>query len=185
MNKLFFTIQIIFLIGLIQKTNAQLKKDIPSSSIEVKQWVEHHFAKGKIPPFSFFFSGKSSDSFIKNWQYRAEKLKPKVPNAEETLYTYTDKSSGLVVKCTVTCFTDFPSVEWVLKFSNTSGSNTPILEKAAVIDYSFNAGTKGNFVLHHARGSNAERTDFQPVDENFESDKSIYMTPSGGRSSDK
>lgn len=179
-----WTILILLLICLIQQTNAQSKQDIPSNSIKAKQWAEEHFAKGKVPPFSFLYGGRSSDTFIKSWQYRADKLKSKEPNAEETLYTYSDKSSGLVIKCTVTSFTDFPSVEWVLKFSNTSGLNTPILEKVAVVDYSFNAGTKGSFVLHHAKGSNAEKTDFQPIDENVEVGKNIYMTPSGGRSSD-
>jgi alpha-galactosidase len=184
MNKLVFVISIIFLIGLNLKTNAQSKQGLPSNSVDSKKWVEQHFAKGKIPPFSFLYGGKSSDTFIKSWQYQAVKLKSKEPNAEETQYTYTDQKSGLVVKCSVTCFTDFPSVEWVLKFSNTSGTTTPILEKASVINFAFKAGTKGNFVLHHAKGSNAERADFQPLDENLEAEKSIYMTPSGGRSSD-
>lgn len=185
MNKLILAISIFFWFALIQTTLAQSKQGVPSSSVEVKQWVKQRFAKGKVPPFSFFYGGKSSDTFIKSWQYQAVKLKSKEPNAEETQYTYTDQKTGLVVKCTVTCFTDFPSVEWVLKFSNTSGSDTPILEKVSVINYAFDAGAKGNFVLHHARGSNAERADFQPVDENLVAGKSIYLTPSGGRSSDK
>jgi len=54
----------------------------------------------------------------------------------------------------------------------------------AAVDYSFNSGSKGSFVLHHAKGSNAERADFQPIDENLEPGKSIYMSPAGGRSSD-
>lgn len=184
MRKINFALSVLFLTGLIQLTNAQSKEGIPLGSLKAKQWVNEHFNRGKVPPFSFLYGGKSSDSFIKSWQFRAEKLKSNEPDAEETLYTYTDKNSGLVVKCLVTCFTDFPSVEWVLKFSNTSEKNTPILEKVAVVDYSFHAGTKGSFVLHHARGSNAAKTDFQPIDENMEVGKSIYMTPSGGRSSD-
>ena len=84
----------------------------------------------------------------------------------------------------VTCFNDFQAVEWVLKFSNTSGKNTPLIEKAAVIDHSFVSEEKGTFILHHAKGSNAERTDFQPIDEKMQIGKSIYMTPIGGRSSD-
>jgi len=71
-----------------------------------------------------------------------------------------------------------------LKFSNTSASNTPVIEKVAVIDYSFSSGKRGPFILHHAKGSNAERSDFQPIDDNMEIGKSISMTPVGGRSSD-
>jgi hypothetical protein len=47
------------------------------------------------------------------------------------------RKSGLAVKCFITCFNDFPAVEWMLTFSNTSGRNTPSIEKAAVVDHSF------------------------------------------------
>ena len=116
-----------------------------SESVDAHEWVAQHFAKGKVPPFSFVYGGKSSDNFIRNWRYSAEKIKQIDPNVEETVYTYSDKQSGLVVKCSVTCFNDFHAVEWVLKFSNTSGNNTPLIEKAAVIDHSFVSDEKGNF----------------------------------------
>ena len=155
-----------------------------ASPTEVQQWVEQHFAKGKIPPFSFVYGGKNSNNFIKNWQFSAEKIKATEPYSEETVFSYSDQQSGLVVKCTVTYFMDFPAVEWVLNFSNISGKNTPLIEKAAVIDHSFTSGENGTFILHHAKGSNAERSDFQPLDDKMQVGKSIYMTPNGGRSSD-
>jgi alpha-galactosidase len=150
----------------------------------VHKWVDDHFAKGKVPPFSFVFGGKSSNNFIRNWEYSAEKIKSNDPAVEVSVYTYSDKGSGLVVKCRVTCFNDFHAVEWVLKFSNTSGKVAPVIEKAAVINHSFISEEEGTFILHHAKGSNAERTDFQPIDEKMQRGKSTYMTPIGGRSSD-
>jgi len=155
-----------------------------TSGVNARQWVKQHFAKSKVPPFSFVYGGKNSDSFIRNWQYSAEKLKSADPDVEESVFTYSDKQSGLVVKCFVTCFSDFQAVEWVLKFSNTSEKESPLIEKAAVFDHSFVSEEKGPFVLHHAKGSNAERTDFQPIDEKMQVGKNIYMTPYGGRSSD-
>ena len=163
--------------------NAQSGSGI-QNSLDVHQWVEQHFSKGVIPPFSFVYGGKHSDSFIRSWRYSAEKMNPAVQNIEETVYTYSDKQTGLVVKCTVTCFNDFPAVEWVLKFSNISGRNSPLIEKAEAINYSFVSEEKGTFVLHHAKGSNAERSDFQPIDKSMQVGKSTYMTPNGGRSSD-
>ena len=154
------------------------------SITDVHQWVGQHFAKGILPPFSFVYDGKNSDSFIKGWKFSAEILKSENKNEEESVYTYADKHSGLVVKCKVTCFTDFPAVEWVLFFSNTSGKNTPLIEKTAVINHSFVSKEKGSFVLHHANGSSAERKDFQPIDVQMKSGKSIYMSPPGGRSSE-
>jgi hypothetical protein len=50
----------------------QPKSEIPSDKASVQRWVEQHFAKGKIPPFSFLYGGKSSNNFIKNWQNKAE-----------------------------------------------------------------------------------------------------------------
>jgi len=113
---------------------------------DVKQWMEQRFAKGVIPPFSFVYGGKKSDSFIRNWQYQFEKTPSSEPNQEKYLYHYTDRATGLTVKCTVTCFTDFPAVEWVLHFSNASGKNTPAIEKVAVADHSFIAGGNGDII---------------------------------------
>jgi len=122
-------------------------KPIQSQSIvpvnNVKQWMEQRFAKGVVPPFSFVYGGKKSESFIKNWEYKAEKMTSTEPDKEVYVYSYTDKATGLLVKCTVTCFTDFPSLEWVLHFSNTSGKNTPLIEKVAAVDHSFSAGEDG------------------------------------------
>ena len=173
-----------FSLLIVLETYGSRSNKEPASVINIPKLVEHHFAKGKVPPFSFVYDGKSSDTFIRNWQYHCEKLKSADPNLKESVYTYTDPKSGLVVKCYVTCFTDFPVAEWVLKFSNNSEKTTSLLEKAAVLDHSFDSELKGSFVLHHAKGSNAERSDFQPIDEKLEIGKDIYMTPTGGRSSD-
>ena len=157
---------------------------IPENQSELKSWIDQHFASGKVPPFSFVYGGKNSESFIKNWKFSTEIIQAAEPNTEVSVYTYSDKQSGLVVKCTVTSFTDFPAVEWVVNFINTSGKNSAIIEKAAAINNDFNAPEGGTFILHHAKGSNAERSDFQPYDDRMQIGKNIYMTPSGGRSSD-
>jgi alpha-galactosidase len=173
---------ILFFVGF--SARGQKETNTLNKMTDVHQWVQQHFAKGKVPPFSFVYGGQSSDLFIRSWKYGSEQKRSADPNIEESVFTYSDKQSGLVVKCTVTCFRDFPAVEWVLKFSNTSGQNTPLIEKTAAIDYSFVYKEKGSFVLHHARGSSGEKSDFQPIDEKMQVGKSIYMTPVGGRSSD-
>lgn len=148
------------------------------------QWVEKHFAKGKTPPFSFVLDGKNSSEFIQNWQFQSEKIKSADTNKDESVYSYTDSKSGLRVRCYVTCFKNFDAVEWIVRFTNTSALNSPLIEKAAVIDEKFASESSGTFILHHNKGSNADRSDFQPVDETLQPGKNIYMTPSGGRSSD-
>jgi len=171
-----------FLIGGL--VNGQQLNDKFSNGINVQRWIEQHFAKSKIPPFSFVYGGKDSKTFITRWKYHAEKLVNDDPNIEKYLYSYWDRKSGLEVKCFVNGYTDFHAVEWVLKFSNKSTRNTPILEKTEAVNYSFAYNRKGTFILHHAKGSNAERSDFMPLDDTLEIGKNITMMPIGGRSSD-
>ena len=127
---------LIVLSGFVLKAASLSPRIIPDNTRAVHQWVEHHFGPGIIPPFSFVYGTKKSSEFIKAWKFGGEKLKPSGSNTEEAIYTYSDPKSGFVVKCIVTCFTDFPEVEWVLKFSNTSGKNTPIIEMVNQTDIS-------------------------------------------------
>ncbi|MEZ5106888.1 MAG: alpha-galactosidase [Draconibacterium sp.] len=174
-------IYIILSFGL--SVQGQMNTDKLNFGTDVHKWVEEHFAKGKLPPFSFVYGGKSSDSFIKSWKYNSQQIKSTDPNKEEFIYTYSDKQSGLVVKCFVTCFNDFPAVEWVLKFVNNSEQNTPLIENAAAIDHSFVFNEKRTCILHHSIGSNARPNDFMPLDDSLQIGKSIMMMPAGARGS--
>ncbi len=178
-------ISILIAIFIVKPTaNCQSKTIILLNTVDVHKWAEKHFAKGEIPPFSFVYGGKSSDSFIKNWQYREEKLKSADPNVNESLLTYTEKQGGLVVKCFVTCYNDFQAVEWVLRFSNSSSGNTPLLQNVQVVDQEFKTISKGHFTLHHLRGSKGGKDDFKPQEDTLKTGEPIYLTPPGGRSSD-
>lgn len=165
-------------------TFGQVTNSPQESSTDVHYWVEQNFAQGKIPPFSFIYGGRNSNSFIKKWKFSKENLKPTQPNSEVSAFIYSEPSGGLSVKCTLTLYSDFPAVEWVLNFSNPASKNSSIIEKAYAIDYSFASQDTGIFILHHSKGSNAEVNDYQPFDEPMQIGKNIYMTPSGGRSSD-
>ena len=148
------------------------------------QWREKHFAKGIIPPFAFEYGGKKSDDFITKWNFSAEKLKSNEPNSDQMVFHYEEPSGGLRVSCFVSTFSDFRAIEWMLKFSNKSAQNSPVIEKVAAVRHTFTSQENGNTVLHHAKGSNAERSDFQPIDEILQSGKDVYLSPVGGRSSD-
>jgi alpha-galactosidase len=168
----------------VRTANCQENSKPVKADTNTHNWVEQHFAKGKVPPFSFMYGGKSSRTFIRSWDHSVEIKKSTDPNVEEFIYTYRDKKSGISVKCFVSCFKDFPAVEWVLKFTNSSDHNSPIIDNAKTIDYSFVSDQKGTFTLYHANGSNAQKTDFQPLLDVLKIGESIYMTPAGGRSSD-
>jgi alpha-galactosidase len=149
-----------------------------------RDWILKNFAKSQIPPFAFTYGGKDSRTFIKSWQYRMESLKSDDPAIGKYLFSWKDPKTGLLVKCTVSGYNDFPAVEWTVQFKNTSKENTPVLEKARVIDQNFLYETAGAVTLHHSKGSSAERSDFEESDDVLGTGKNIYMTPSGGRSSD-
>ncbi len=159
------------------------EKNFNQVNAVVNQWIEKKFAKNTIPPFSFIYNGKHSDTFIKNWDFTERERTPANPNSNESVYTYSDKHSGLVVRCLITAYNDFPAVEWTLKFSNRSDNKTPIIENVNAIDHIFNSNKTGTFILHHAKGCTTERSDFQPFTNKLEIGKSVYMTPDGGRSS--
>jgi alpha-galactosidase len=78
-------------------------------------------------------------------------------------------------------FKDFPAVEWVLKFKNENKTDTPIIANVKALDCVFKG--EGNFILHRAKGSNAQRDDFAPVEESLDSNIQLRITPIGGRSS--
>jgi alpha-galactosidase len=168
----------------VSVVNGQKGQSGISDNQDICKWVEQNFAKGKTPPFSFVYGGKKSDSFIRNWQYKSDKLKTEDSDIQKYAYTYTDPISGLSVNCRVTCFKEFQAVEWVLNLSNTSSKNSQVIEKVLVADKSFIFESGNTFTLHYARGSNAMRSDFQPLDRVMRIDEHVYMTPSGGRSSD-
>ncbi len=175
---------IVVVCSLCFRGNCQQNTFIPNVPGEVQRWIDEHFAQGKVPPFSFMYKGEHSEKFIKHWKFKAERVDAVEPNSIITVYTYSDKISGLAVRCTLTSFTDFPAVEWVLNFINISEKNSSIIEKALVIDESFTGGETGSYIVHHAKGSNGERSDFQPIDDKLKKGDSIYITPIGGRSSD-
>jgi alpha-galactosidase len=156
----------------------------PEAVLHPGQWVSRHFAKGVKPPFSFLYGGKKSDEFIAGWQYRS-RLLASTPDKDEYLFMYTDPESGLAVKCEISCFKDFPAVEWTLKFANTSGKNTPLIEEVKVVDHAFAASQAGDFILHYSIGSDSRKNDFEPADRKMPAGDRLYMTPAGGRSSDR
>lgn len=151
---------------------------------QIDAWITGHFAKGKVPPFSFVYGGKQSGSFITKWKFKTES---KVQNAamSEYVFKYTESTSGLEVKCRVKGFYNFQAVEWMLEFTNVASANSPALEKVNAVDEQFDYKNTGNFTLHYAKGSDAKRSDFAAVDSALVAGKAIYLTSGTGRSSDQ
>ena len=156
----------------------------PGERKEAEEFINDHFTKGGQPPFSFTFEGKSLSQFITQWNFAEETKKIDETRTARTC-TYSDPKTGLVVVASCTTFSDYPAVEWVVRIKNPSRVNTPILDAVKAVETDFVYRGKGNYVLHRARGSNAERTDFAPVDELLNPNTDVTFGPDRGRSSDE
>ena len=97
---------------------------------------------------------------------------------------YTDPATGLEVRIEFTRYVDFDAVEWVLHLTNHGSAETPILENIRVADFAWNHAGTAPITLHHAEGSHAIITDFQPKSTPLEIGTPAVFTPFGGRSSD-
>ena len=152
---------------------------------ESVRWAQQHFGLGKVPPFSFDYGGKASWTFITGWEFKAQKMPQVDPRVQETQYSWRERKSGFTATCLVTCYIDYPVVEWTVRFRNQSPGNSPILEHVKAIDQKFSYAPEGPVTLYHSKGSNAESTDFQETEDVMGAGKNIRMAPANGRSSNR
>lgn len=134
-------------------------------------------------PFSFVYDERPSQELLPTWK-RTRTTEPAAAGKEKHTITYTDPSTGLEVVCETTIFTDFPAVDWVVRFRNNGSVDTPILENVQALNLNIAAPPKGDIVLHHSHGSTCTATDFLPIDTSVQPDTEVTLAPNGGRSSD-
>jgi len=134
-------------------------------------------------PFSFIYNGKPSAGLLKTWQRRHS---VRDLDAQRTEYstTFSDPSTGLVVRWTGVEYHDFPVVKWTLYFENTSAVDTPILEDIQAVDTWFERRAGGEFTLHYFRGSPAGPTDYEPFQTVLVPKIDKHIATSGGRPTD-
>lgn len=173
------------LIGMLLTLSAsgQTKMDVSSQTLDVMQWVRHHFSRGMLPPFSFSYGGKSSSTFITKWKYSATVQPNKEKDVQTYLYTYVDPVTALKVDCEVKAFPVFQAVEWVLHFTNQGKQNSSQIADVKVNDITFNCSKSNGYTLHYPEGSHASKTDFSAHATYLKAGESFKMRPEGGRSS--
>ena len=138
--------------------------------------------KGAPPPFSFKYDGRTSSQFLASWQKTEGAVTPS-EGGETHHYTYTDPATKLKIVADVRTYSDFPAVDWVLHFTNGGAADTPILENIQALDWTF-AAPPGNCVVSHARGSNANVHDFEPLAKGLGPGQIYSIGSRNGRSSD-
>ena len=79
-------------------------------------------------PFSFVYEGKPAREFLPGWT-RRQVTTALAGNREHRILSYFDPRMGLEVTEEGTLYRDFQAVDWVLRLSNSSSADTPILER--------------------------------------------------------
>lgn len=153
-------------------------------------------------PFSFVYDGKSSKTFLKDWDLDRKKTDLIDGKVVRTL-TFTEPNGQLQVTCSAIDYVDYPFVEWTLNFKNLSkDADTPIIENIKPIDTIFGRdfferrafsgwdpecgdalrwNEKHEFKLHYSIGSPCRIDDYMPLVKQLDPGQSIDIATSGGR----
>lgn len=162
---------------------ARTSMNMSSKDQSCDKWIEKHFSKGKIPPFSFCYDGVSSDLFLKKWAFSKTSLTVTPEGERQRSFYWTDKKSGLRVECRVKTFTDFNAMEWTLYFKNMSSGNSGHISDVRATDIDLESEREGDWTLFYARGSDAGKHDFMAQAKEYSVGDSLTMVPHLGRSS--
>ena len=98
-------------------------------------------------PFSFIYDGKSSREILPTWE-RKQETRMLSGNREVRVSTYRDRRTGLVITDQLTRYKDFHAVEWVLRFTNTGSTDTPIIEELNALDLGIDPPGTGDILIH-------------------------------------
>ena len=134
-------------------------------------------------PFSFVLGGQSSRGLLPAWKRDVTSEAP-AGGQERRVITYRDPVSKLEVRCELTCFTEYPAVEWVIFLKNTGMADSPVIENLKPLDLSIDVPAR-DVILHRMNGSTCSPADFLPIDQTVGTGQQVIeVAPTGGRSSD-
>ena len=170
------------LILTVSVSNAAFDPASAHDGVRLAGFVTAHVDRTDAPPLSFVYDGKPSSEFIGKWPVTTSTE----ASGAKTLKTvvYTDPATGLRVTVVYTTFKDFPAVEWVVRFKNEGRADTPIIENVLIASVRFDDWPEGPAMLYRARGSDAVREDFGPIEDPLGLAAEVSFGTRGGRSSD-
>jgi alpha-galactosidase len=133
------------------------------------------------PPFSFIYGDRAASELLASWT--CEVKDTDLDNTKQQRdVTYTDRASGLVLRCTAIIFKDFPAVEWVLHFKNSGSADTPTLKDIQALDTAL-LSPDADPTIHYSRGGSNSMDDFMPMTRVLGARGQLNLQPGGGRSS--
>src|SRR5690349_15801241 len=105
-------------------------------------------------PFSFSYGGRESRSLLSSW--RKKEVTRVLPSGErKQLITYSDPATRLEVTSEITFFPEGDAIEWLLRFRNAGGQDTPILQDVRPMDIQVLVNASTPVTFYHVLGSAA------------------------------
>jgi alpha-galactosidase len=145
-----------------------------------RQWTEAHFSAAG-GPFSFRYGGRAAAELLPAWTFHAETARDGA--VERRTLTWRDPKTGLVARCEVVVYHDFPVVEWTLSLRNDFTADSPLLEAVQGMDVRFPVAQGDDAVLHHHKGDFCVADGYEPLVTRLAIGMTVEFAPQGGRGS--
>ena len=159
-----------FLVGalLFSSSASYVLSQVASKNLTSAQlWNRQHL------PFSFKYNGKAAAQLLTKW--KTSEITESNSSGVIHRYSYIDPVTRLRVTAEVHHYPEFPgAVDWVLRFRNDGTSDTPIIEDILPLNLAMPASS-GNIVIHHDKGSQAQVSDFAPLEEHLEPGGTLHL----------
>ena len=151
---------------------------------EAQRWITRELGdKGDAvtsPFFSFLYDDKSFADLVSSWTVNQTKRALTNGSTEYTL-EYLDPHTGLLVRCVLVAYRDYPTIEWTLYFENTGDHETPILRDIRSVDAPFTYETSEAIILYHNKGDNCTADSYQPLEDPLLPNTELNIANTGGR----
>ena len=148
---------------------------------QADQWFVKQIGRSsRVAPFSFLFEGKTSAALLSSWPGTIRDKDLDSKRTQRTV-TWTDRATGLEVRCVAVRYSDFPVIEWTVYFKNISQKNTPILENIEGLDICLERPQGAEFVLHQCKGDSNIPESYQPFSGKLLRNTKEQFRPVGGR----
>jgi alpha-galactosidase len=149
----------------VAASRSQAATELAGERMETQRWVAAHLGGGAAgavqPPFSFSYGEQTSSKLLGGWK-RAYASKPVATSITSHTTAFSDPATGLEICCDAIEYSDFPAVEWVLRLKNNGSTVTPLIKDLQALDLTL-TGESSDFVVHHAKGSEAAVSDYSPL----------------------
>ena len=149
---------------------------------DIEAWVDTHFGRRAVPPFSFKLDGVPSAKLLKRWAWSREPMNAGDPACRAARFVWR-RRDGFEVRCEVKAWPEQKVVEWVVRFHNGADVESGQLTDVLAADLSLRFPAKGPFQLHYAEGNKISRADYAPRTKELQTGEAAAFMPAGGRSS--